>query len=144
GGGVVIVEGRAMRFLHWTFGLVVAAHAGVALADDLPFMLPESSSRDRVPEITTLRSVHLRPLNTNTNASPREPRDDGADAALRARPMNRFQATKGGFKFQDRFELGGREYRYNLRGPVLSPAAPSGLPQAAGGKRLGLSFELRF
>jgi hypothetical protein len=130
-----------MRLLRWTFGLVVAAHTGVAFADDLPFMLPDT--RERAPSVTTLRSVHLRPLNPNTNANPREPRDDSADAALRERQMNRFQATKGGFKFQDRFEFGGREYRYNLRGPVLAPSAPSGLPQATG-KRLGLSFELRF
>ena len=130
-----------MRLLRWTFGLVVAAHTGAALADELPFMPPDT--RDRTPSITTLRSVHLRGLNTNTNAaSPRDPRDDSADAALRERQMNRFQATKGGFKFQDGFEFAGREYRYNLRGPVLSPVAPSGLPQS--GKRLGLSFELRF
>jgi hypothetical protein len=131
-----------MRLLRWTFGLVVAAQTGAAFADDLPFMPPDP--HDRPPSITTLRSVHLRGLNTNTNTnSPRDPRDDAADAALRERQINRFQATKGGFKFQDRFQLDGHEYRYNIRGPVLSPSAPSALPQAAG-KRFGLSFELRF
>jgi hypothetical protein len=119
-----------MKLLRWTFGLVVAAHTGAALADELPFMLPES--RDRTPSITTLRSVHLRGLNTSPNAGPREPRDEGADAAVRGRSINRFQAAKGGFKFQDRFEFAGREYRYNVRGPVQA------------NKRLGLSFELRF
>ena len=119
-----------MRLPRWTFGLVVAAHTGVALADELPFMLPES--RDRTPSITTLRSVHLRGLNPSPNASPREPREEGAEPALRGRPINRFQAAKGGFKFQDRFEFAGHEYRYNVRGPVQA------------NKRLGLSFELRF
>ena len=119
-----------MRILPWTFGLVVAAHTGVALADELPFMLPQSN--DRTPSITTLRSVHLRGLNPSTNASPREPREDGTDAALRDRSINRFQAAKGGFKFQDRFEFAGHEYRYNVRGPVQA------------NKRFGLSFELRF
>ena len=119
-----------MKIVHWTLGLVVAAHTGVALADELPFMLPES--HDRTPSLTTLRSVHLRGLNTSPNASPREPRDESGDAALRERPMNRFQAAKGGFKYQDRFEFAGREYRYNVRGPVQA------------NKRFGLTFELRF
>jgi hypothetical protein len=119
-----------MRLLRWTFGLIVAAHAGVAVADELPMTLPES--RDRTPSIVTLRSVHLRGLNTNTNAAPREPRDESGDGAVRGRPINRFQAAKGGFKYQDRFELNGREYRYNVRGPVQA------------NKRFGLTFELRF
>jgi len=112
-----------MRFLPWTLSLIVTVHAGAALADEFPFRLPETTPRDKTPEVTTLRSVHLR------NQGVREQTADPTPSRERFR---HFDTTKGGFKFQDSFALGGRSYSYSVRGPVQKE------------RRLGLTFELRF
>jgi hypothetical protein len=111
-----------MRFSPWTLSLLVVLHAGVALGDPLPErLIPQQQGS---AEATTLRAVKLRELS---------PREEGPELPPpHERFIDRFQTAKGGFKYQDDLELGGKRYRYNLRGPVQQ------------NKRLGLTFEIRF
>jgi hypothetical protein len=109
-----------------TLCLVVVAQAGVALADEpaIPFPL---EPREKAPQITTLRSVHLREL------AHRDAREETPEPnAGRERGLDRFQFAKGGLKYQDRFEFNNKRYRFSVRGPVQK------------GSQFGLTFELRF
>ena len=108
-----------------TLCLVVVAQAGVALADEpaIPFPL---EPREK-PQITTLRSVHLREL------AHRDAREETPDPNVgRERGLDRLQFAKGGLKYQDRFEFNNKSYRFSVRGPVQK------------GSQFGLTFELRF
>ena len=111
-----------MRFFSWTLSLVVAVHASTALAEDL---LPSTQEpREKASPMVTLRSAQLRNLSV---------REEPADVApTRERWIDRLGTTKGGFKYQDSFLLGGRKYRFSVRGPVQQD------------RRLGLTFEVRF
>lgn len=111
-----------MRFSPWTLSLVVVLHGSVVLADPLPARLQTAPTNPG--EIVTLRAVKLRDLNVREELPDPSPGNE--------RFIDRFQAAKGGFKYQDTLEFGGHRYRYNLRGPVQKD------------KRLGLTFEIRF
>ena len=111
-----------MRFLPWTLCWIVTAHASAALADELPFRLPET--REKTPEVMTLRSLHLRDLAVREEAV--EP------APSRERWTDRLEPSSGGLKYHDSFALGGHRYRFSVRGPVQKD------------KRLGLTLGLRF
>src|SRR5262245_42876832 len=118
-------EAHTMRLLPRTICLVVVAHAGIALADEPPIPFP-LEPREKAPQLTTLRSTHLRGFE-------RELRDETPEPIpAREQRMDRFQFEKGGFKYQDRFEWNGRKYRFNVRGPVQK------------NKQFGLTFELKF
>lgn len=112
-----------MRFLLlWTLSLIVTAHAGAVFADELPFRLPET--HEKAPDVVTLRSTHLRALAQREETPEPTPAHE--------RWTDRLSTSKGGLKYQDSFALGGRRYRFSLRGPVQKD------------RRLGLTFELRF
>ena len=108
-----------------TLCLVVVAQAGVALADEPAIPFPHEP-REK-PQITTLRSVHLREL-AHRDAREETPEPNPG----RERGINRFQFAKGGLKYQDRFEINDKSYRFSVRGPVQK------------GNQFGLTFELRF
>ena len=115
-----------MRLLPRTLCLVAVFHAGVALADEpqLPVVL---ETREKAPQITTLRANHLRGIGH------RELREETPEPTpARERPLDRFQFAKGGLKYQDRFEWNGHKYRFSVRGPVQKDS------------QLGLTFEIRF
>ena len=115
-----------MRSLSRTLCLLVATHAGVVLADE-PQATVLLEPREKAPQITTLRSAHLRDLGR------RDPREEVQEPnPTRERSFDRLQFAKGGLKYQERFELDGHRYRFSVRGPVQK------------GRQFGLTFELRF
>ena len=110
-----------MRFSPWTLSLLVVLNGGVALADPLPIdLVPQSVPSESV----TVRAVKLRDLAVREEGPEPPPASEHS--------VDRFQTAKGGFKYQDNLTIGGKRYRYSLRGPVQQ------------NKRFGLTFEFRF
>jgi hypothetical protein len=106
--------------------VVVLAHAGVAFADEPLVPLP-LEPREKGPQVTTLRAVHLR------GPDRRDLREEAPDPIVGREPrLDRLQFAKGGLKYQDRFEFNGRHYRFSVRGPVQKDS------------QLGLTFEIKF
>ncbi len=111
-----------MRLAPCTFTLLIALQASVSAADDEAFPRPLDH---RQTAAVTLRAINLR------DPFPRE--EPAAEAVLPPeRWIDRVRPNKHGFRYQDSMRLGGHDYVFNVKGPLLK------------GERLGLSFEVRF
>jgi len=109
-----------MRLAPWTFTLLIALQASAADDEILPRALDQ-----RHTALVTLRSIHVRdPF----------PREELAAEAVQPpeRWIDRVRPNKHGFRYQDTVRIGGHDYKFNVKGPLLKK------------ERLGLSFEVRF
>lgn len=109
-----------MRLAPCTFTLLLALHASAADDEILPRALDH-----RQTAVVTLRAINLRdPI----------PREEPAVEAVQPpeRWIDRVRPNKHGFRYQDTVRLGGHDYIFNLKGPLLKK------------ERLGLAFEVRF
>jgi hypothetical protein len=111
-----------MRLAPCTFTLLIALHASASAAEDE--ILPRPLDQRQTAAVT-LRAINLRdPF----------PREEPAVEAVQPpeRWIDRVRPNKHGFRYQDTVRLGGHDYVFNLKGPLLKK------------ERLGLSFEVRF
>jgi hypothetical protein len=112
-----------MRLGPCTFTLLVALHASVSAADDEILTQPLDHKQATA---VTLRAINLR------DPFPRE--EPALEAVLPPeRWIDRMRLNKHGLRYQDTVRLGGHDYVFNVKGPLLK-----------GKERLGLSFEVRF
>jgi hypothetical protein len=111
-----------MRLAPSTLTLLIALHASVSAAEDETLPRPLDH---RQTAVVTLRAVNLRdPF----------PREEPAVEMVQPpeRWIDRVRPNKHGFRYQDNVRLGGRDFVFNVKGPLLKK------------ERLGLSFEVRF
>lgn len=113
-----------MRLAPCTFTLLIALHANAGAAEDEILLQPQELEH-RPTAAMTLRAINLRdPF----------PREEPAVEPVQPpeRWIDRMKPNKHGFRYQDTVRLGGHDYVFNVKGPLLKK------------ERLGLSFEVRF